>query len=259
LRRAGLPIVALLLALGAAGLARAETVGEGNLLVGFDGGISPHALPRTGVAPVSVDIDTSFRTADGSDPPPQLSEVEIAINRHGKIEDRGLPVCHVGEIQPSTIAAARRICGGAIVGSGHVVVRVVLPNQPVFTFEGPMLVFNGERAAGHRRAIAQVYGTKPPSAFVLNFSIVKGKGEFGTVIRTALPEETRKWAYVTDFRMHLRRIYTYRGQQHSYISAGCPAPPGFPGAIYKFSSAQFRFANGQAIGSTLVRDCNVRG
>jgi hypothetical protein len=58
--------------------------------------------------------------------------------------------------------------------------------------------------------------------------------------------------------MRLRRIYTYRGQKHSYASAGCPAPEGFPGAIYRFARASFKFAEGQRVSSTLVRDCNVR-
>lgn len=256
--RARLPIVALLLAFGVTGGARAETVAEGNLLVGFDGGITPHALPRTGTAPVAVSIETSIKAADGSDPPPQLTQVSIGINRHGKIEDRGLPTCRVQEIQPATIAAARRICGGAIVGSGHVSVRVDLPNQQPFTFTGPMLVFNAERSGGHRRILAQVYGTRPPSAFVLTFKVLERPGEFGTLIRTRLPQTALEWAYVTSFEMRLRRVYTYRGQRRSYVNAGCPAPEGFPGAIYKFARANFKFAEGQRVTSTLVRDCNVR-
>jgi hypothetical protein len=258
LRRARLSIVALLLALGVAGVARGETVAEGNLLVGFDGGISPHALPRTGTAPVTVSIDTTVKTADGSDPPPQLQQVSIGINRGGRIYDRGLPTCRVREIQPATIAAARRICGAAIVGSGHVEVRVDLPNQEPFTFKGPMLVFNAERSGGQRRLLAQIYGSRPPSAFVLTFRVLRQKGEFGTVIRTSLPKAAREWAYVTHFDMHLRRIYTYRGRRYSYVNAGCPAPEGFPGAIYPFARANFGFSGGLRVSSTLVRNCDVR-
>jgi hypothetical protein len=258
LRRGWLPTIALLLALIAAGVARAEVVPDGNLLVTFDGGISPHALPRIGTAPVTVSVDTTFKTADGSDPPPQLWQVSIGINRGGKIYDRGLPTCRVREIQPATIAAARRICGGAIVGSGHVQVRVHLPNQDPFTFEGPMLVFNAQRLGGHRRILAQVYGNRPPSAFVLTFKVLRQKGTFGTLIRTTLPKPARKWAYLTHFDMRLRRIYSYRGQKHSYVSAGCAAPAGFPGAVYPFARAKFGFAGGRQVTSTLIRDCTVR-
>ncbi len=259
MRPAG-PIAAalLLLLLGGGTVARGEVEQSGNLIVSFDGGISPHALPRSEPAPVAVSIDSGFRTSDGSDPPPQLRQISIAINRDGKIYDRGLPTCRIRKIQPATIAAARRICGGAIVGSGHVQVRVELTNQPPFDFKGPLLVFNAKRSGGHRRILAQVYGTKPPSAFVLTFKVLKQKGTFGTVIRTSLPAAAREWAYVTHFEMRLRRIYTYNGQRHSFISAACAAPAGFPGAVYPFARGTFKFAAGLRISSTLVRDCDVR-
>jgi hypothetical protein len=258
LRRGGLAALALLVAFAVAGAAHAVTVREGDVIVGFEGGISPHSLPRTGVAPVAVTIDSSFKSAEGADPPPQLRKISIGINRRGRIFDRGLPTCRVRKIQPATIGAARRICGGAIVGRGHVEVRVHLSNQPPFTFKGPMLVFHAKRSGGDRRLLAQVYGLKPPSAFVLSFRIVKEPGEFGTVIKTSLPASATKWAYVTHFDMKLRRIYTYRGQKHSYVNAGCAAPPGFPGAVYAFAQANFGFAEGQRVTTTLVKDCKVR-
>jgi hypothetical protein len=258
LRRACLVVAALSVALGAAGVARAEVERQGDVIVSFDGGISPHALPRTGVAPVAVTIDSAFKSAEGADPPPQLRTISIGINHRGKLFDRGLPSCRVGEIQPATIGAARRLCGKAIVGSGHIQVRVHLSNQPPFTFKGPMLVFHAKRVGGHRRLLAQVYGSKPPSAFVLNFKIVEKPGEFGTVIKTSLPPSAGKWAYVTHFDMKLQRIYTYRGKKHSYVSAGCAAPPGFPGAVYAFARAEFGFAEGEDVTTTLVRDCTVR-
>lgn len=258
MKATGLIALAFLVALGAAGGAQAEKEIDGNLIVTFDGGIAPHALPRTGAAPVSVTVDSSFATTDESDPPPQLRQIAIGINKDGKIYDRGLPTCQVRRIQPSTIAAAKRICGGAIVGSGHIQVQVDLASQAPFTFKGPMLVFHATRTGGHRRLLAQVYGRKPPSAFVLTFKIVQRKGTFGTLIKTSLPKAARKWAYVTHFDMKLRRIYTYRGVKRSFISAGCPAPAGFPGAVYPFAQANFGFAGGKQVATTLVRDCKVR-
>jgi hypothetical protein len=258
LRRARFIAAALLLALGVAGVAQAEVERQGDVIVNFDGGIAPRALPRSGVAPVAVTVDSTFKSAEGADPPPQLRTISIGINHAGKIYDRGLPSCKVRKIQPATITAAKRICRDAIVGSGHVQVRVHLANQPPFTFKGPLLVFHAKRADGHRRLLAQVYGRKPPSAFVLNFKIVEKPGEFGTVIETNLPTVARRWAYVTHFDMKLRRVYTYEGQKHSYVSAGCAAPEGYPGAVYPFAQANFGFAGGNHVTTTLVRDCTVR-
>lgn len=258
MKRGAAIAAALLLALGGATIARAEVERQGDVIVAFDGGISPRALPRNGVAPVAVTIDSSFKSAEGADPPPQLRTISIGINRRGRIFDRGLPTCRVRTIQPATIAAAKQICGGAIVGRGHVQVRIHLDNQPPFTFTGPMLVFHAKRSGGDRRLLAQVYGIKPPSAFVLTFRIVREPGEFGTVIKTSLPQSARDWAYVTQFDMKLRRTYTYKGQRHGYVNAGCAAPPGFPGAVYAFAQANFGFAGGEKVTSTLVRDCTVK-
>jgi hypothetical protein len=257
-RRAGLAAAALLVALGVAGAAQAEVEQKGNVIVAFDGGIKPRALPRTGVAPVSVSVDSTFKPSEGEGPPPQLRTIAIGINRAGKIFDRGLPICRVRKIQPTTIRAARRICGPAIVGSGSVRVEVDFENQPPFTFKGPLLVFNATRDGGQRRLLAQVYGKKPPSAFVLNFKIVKKSGEFGTVIQTSLPKTARKWAYVSHFEMKLRRTYMWRGKRRSFISAGCAAPEGFPGAVYPFARSNFGFAGGKHVRTTLIRDCKVR-
>lgn len=258
MRRGGVATAVLLLTLGGVASAQAVREQEGDVLVSFDGGISPKALPRTGTAPVAVTLDSSFKSAEGLDPPPQLKTISIGINRRGKIFDRGLPTCSVRTIQPATMRAARQLCGGAIVGRGHVHVRVHLSNQQPFTFKAPMLVFNAKRTSGERRLLAQVYGSKPPSAFVLNFRISREPGDFGTVIKTSLPQSASKWAYVTHFDMTLQRIYTYRNREHSYVSAGCAAPPGFPGAVYAFAQASFGFAEGEQVTTTLIRDCTVK-
>ncbi|HET7054061.1 MAG TPA: hypothetical protein VFI09_09135 [Solirubrobacterales bacterium] len=258
MRRAALVVAASLVALGIAAVAQAEVSRQGDVIVHFDGGIAPKALPREGVAPVAVSVDGTFGSAEGADPPPQLQTIAIGINRAGKIFDRGLPTCRVRKIQPATIRAARRICGQAIVGSGHVQVRVDLANQPPFTFDGPMLVFHAKPSGGNRRLLAQVYGRKPPSAFVLNFKILEDGGEFGTVIKTSLPASAHNWAYVTRFTMKLRRTYNYQGERRSFISAGCAAPAGFPGTVYPFARANFGFAAGKHVTATLVRHCAVR-
>jgi hypothetical protein len=258
--RCGRPIaLSLILALGfATAAAQGETEQNGNLIVAFDGGISPHRLPRKGAAPVAVWIESTVKAADGSDPPPQVRQIAIAINRRGRIFDRGLPTCAVRKIQPATEAAARRLCRGAIVGSGHVSVRVLLPKQSPFTFNGRLLAFHAKRSGGHRRILAQVYGLRPPSAFILTFKLRRQGGTFGTVLRTRLPKSAWKWAYVTHFDLRLQRTYTYRGRRRSYISAACAAPSGFPGAVYPFARATYTFAGATTVSSTLIRDCKAR-
>lgn len=246
------------LAIGATTAASADLVKRGNLLVSFDGGIAPTKLPRHSPAPVSMAVDSTIRTTDGADPPPQLRTIAIAINRKGRLFDRGLPTCRVRRIQPSTMAAARKVCGDALVGSGRVDVRIHFANQRPFTLTAPMLVFNAEPVRGKRRILAQIYGRRPPSAIVLPFRIAKRRGTFGTVVWTSLPKAAQRWAYMTHFEMKLQRTYRYRGRQWSYVSASCAAPAGFPGAVFPFAKARFGFADGRTVTSTLIRSCTVR-
>jgi len=87
---AAIAAAALLGGLSAASLAGAEVSQSGGVIVNFDGGISPESLPRSGTAPVAVSVDTTVRAVDGADPPPQLRQITIGINRNGKLFDRVL-------------------------------------------------------------------------------------------------------------------------------------------------------------------------
>ena len=67
-----------------------------------------------------------------------------------------------GGSSPRPMTAAKQICGGAIVGSGHVGVRVRLRDQAArFTFKAPLLAFNAKPRNGHQRILAQAYGARP--------------------------------------------------------------------------------------------------
>jgi hypothetical protein len=240
--------------------AQAELSQQGDLIVGFDGGLSPKTLPRREPAPVAVRVAGDIRDAGGDQATlPQLRTITVAINRSGRLFDKGLPACAVASIQPATEREARRQCGEAIVGTGHVTVAAHIPSQEPFAVKARLLAFNGPRRHGHKLISAQVYAKAPPGAFVLDFSVRQGEGLFGTVMSTSLPPSARGWAYLTHFDMTLERTYTYRGRARSYISAACSAPAGFPGAVFPFAKATYGFDDGRKLRTTVVRSCRVGG
>jgi hypothetical protein len=238
----------------------AELSQRGDLIARFDSRLTPTSLPRRRPAPVTVRVAGDVRDA-GGDPRslPQLRRISVAINRAGQLSDRGVPSCGLDDIQPATEREARARCGTAIVGDGHAVVQVRIPNQPPFTVRAPLLAFNGPRRGEEKRILAQVYSEDPPGAFVLTFKLRRQRGQFGTVMSTTLPPSARSWAYLTHFDMTLHRIYTYRGKRRSYISASCAAPAGFSGALFPFAKATYDFANGQRLTTKVMRSCQVRG
>jgi hypothetical protein len=247
-------VLASLLVLSApSGAARAEVVQKGKLRVSVAGKLSPKALPRQGAAPVSVSLGGRITTTDGSDPP-QLRSITMAINRDGRFDFAGLPTCALDEIQPATSQEALAACRDALVGEGSFLANVQFPLQSPFPSDGKVLMFNG-RLGGQPVILAHVYGSEPvPTSYTLPFKIRRSRGTFGTVLAASLPRITGEWGFVTGIELTLGRHFAHHG---SYLSAGCPAPAGFPGAVFPLVRTDFRFAGGLAITSTLNRDCTV--
>jgi DNA-binding beta-propeller fold protein YncE len=246
---------------GAARQARATAstvVQRGPVRVNFDGKLTPHALPRHGVAPVGITVDARISATRGGTPP-QLRRIAIQINRNGRFSTKGLPICVKRDIQPSTTAGARAACGESLVGEGHFSANVKLPKQSPFPSSGKVLAFNG-RLHGRPAILAHIYGTEPvPTSIVLPFTIRETHGTYGTVLETSLPRATGNWGYVTGLEMKLHRSFRYRGKRRSYLSAGCPAPAGFPGAAFPLARTSFAFAGGMTLISILNRDCKAKG
>jgi hypothetical protein len=256
--RKRLILTTALLALGLATLAQAEIKQQGDLRVSFDGELTPHALPRTGSAPVKVAVGAKIAATNGATPP-QLRRISIAINRNGHFTPAGLPVCSLEQIQPSTTEDALRACRSSLVGEGSFSAKVLLPQQAPFPSAGKVFAFNGT-FHGAPAVLAHVYGTQPvPTSYTIPFAISPTKGIYGTVLSASLPQVTSDWGYVTGLQMTLGRTFTYRGHKRSYLSAACPAPKGFPGAVFPFARASFAFAGKKTLTSTLTRSCGVRG
>jgi hypothetical protein len=78
-------------------------------------------------------------------------------------------------------------------------------------------------------------------------------------MRTELPTSAHGWAYLTFFEMKLKRRYTFKGKQRSYVSAACAAPKGLRQAIFPFAKASYGFDNGQVLTTTIARTCRVAG
>lgn len=226
--------------------------------VSFDGKLTPKALPRHGMAPVRIVVDAKIAATAGEEPP-QLRRISIAINRNGRFTSRGLPVCRLHDIQPSTTSGALAACRSSLVGEGRFSANVKLPEQSPFPSAGKILAFNG-RVHGKPAILAHIYGTRPiPTSIVLPFLIGNSSGTYGTTLSASLPQATGSWGYVTGLRMSLRRRFSYRGHSHSYLSAGCPAPAGFPGAAFPLARTRFSFAGPLTLVSVLNRSCRAKG
>jgi len=249
--------IAAIVLVFAASLANAELIERGNLFVKFAGGIEPTKLPRQDNAPISVRVDGTVRTLSG-ERPPALRFISIGINRGGRIETKGLPVCQRSEIEAATSEAALVACKGALVGEGRYVAGVAFPEQDAFPLQGRVLAFNAV-VDGERAILAHVFGADPfPNSRTFVFHIRKSGGTFGTILTAALPKALNRNGYLKRIVLNLRRDYVYQGRKHSYLSASCGAPSGATIGIFPFVRVGMTFADGRRLASTLIRTCTVR-
>ncbi len=237
--------------------ASAELIQNGSVRVAVSGSLSPTKLPRHGVAPVKVSIGGHISSTTQAGPP-QLKAVTFAFNKAGKL-DLSMPKCRLGKINPSTTQEALLVCRPALVGEGHFSANVQFPEQSPFPSEGKVLAFNGV-LRGSPAIFAHIYGTEPvPTSYVLPLQISKSKGTFSTRLDASLPQATGDWGYVTGLSLRLGRTFTSHGKTKSFLSAGCPAPKGFPGALFPLVRSSFAFEEGKTLTTTLNRSCKAKG
>jgi hypothetical protein len=248
-----------LLALVFAALAGAEVAQTGNLRLQVTAKMQPQRLPRQGTAPISVAFAGHVTTPDGA-MPPQLESFQIAINRHGRLDSEGLPVCNPELIMSASSSRALAACRASLVGQGKFWANVQLEGQEPYAATGRLLIFNGRRG-GQPVLFGHIYSAHPfATSFVIPFSISElPHGRFGTQLTAELPASMAGWGTVTGIEMTLFRRYAFRGVQHSFLSAGCPAPTGVPAAVFALARTSFQFTGGKSIGTTLNRTCKARG
>jgi hypothetical protein len=239
--------------------AAAAVVQHGNLRITVIGQVSPYRLPRVHPAPIAVFVSGHIASVDHTIPP-QLERLVIRVNRHGRLQDTGLPICQLPEIQPGSTGHALENCGAALVGSGQFWAHIILPDQRPYPTSGRLLIFNGRRG-GRPVIFAHIYSVRPfATSFVVTFAIkhVGGQGTYGTELAASLPSALGDWGYVDRIKLTLKRKYRYRGRWLSYFNASCPAPAGIDRAAYPLASTRFSFVNKQEAAVAVIKDCRVK-
>jgi hypothetical protein len=257
MRKRGWALVVGVAAALTAGLASAAVVQEGNLRLTVLSQVKPFKLPRHGAAPIAVFISAHVGTRDGTTPP-QLQRMTIDVNRHGLLDDAGLSSCSLKRIKTASSARALKICQTSLVGSGRFWASVVLPDQRPYPTRGRLLIFFSKQG-GKRFLFAHIFTEVPfATSFVVAFAIRKvDDGPYGTELTTSLPKALGEWGFVDRIKLTLRRKFEYRGRQHSFFNAGCPAIAGADTAVFNLARASLAFADRAPIELTVEKACRV--
>jgi hypothetical protein len=248
---------ALVLALAGGALAAKEVTKvhlvAGNLVIDGHGGFSPTALPKNVNAPIRLYGGGKISTVDGNFPP-VLETIELEFDKHGAVDTTGLPKCSAAKLQATTVPQARKLCPGAIVGTGYGHAVVKFPEQAPIPANSPITIFNGPRIGGDPSVLAHAYTTVPaPVTFIVPVRIETiHNGRYGYRVRARIPKIAGGAGIPISGSITIDRKWTYKGVKHSYVNARCP-----DGRLQ--ATGTFDFKDGTTLNGTFIRPCQVRG
>jgi hypothetical protein len=215
---------ALLLALAAtaifAAVAGGAVVKVDDIVLRADGGFQPQTLPKHRFAPIEFQGRLDLSDRGGGKPPP-LRQALVDFDRDGRLSVAGLPTCAPESVAGAGTEEARRICRGAIVGTGHIAALISLESGTVQA-SAPLTIFNGPRLDGVPTAVLHARTTVPATqTYAITVPIEQRRGEYRYRARIDVPPIAGGRGAITHLDVQIGRRYRARGKQRSYASARC--------------------------------------
>ena len=232
--------------------ASGTTITAGNLVIVADGGVSPKALPKNKLAPITLNVQGSIKTTDGTHVP-ALKTLSLLFDKHGTVDTKGFPTCKIGQITNTLTPVALKTCKDALVGTGKVTAEVQFPDSNPVPAKGTLLVFNGPPQGGDPVFIQHAYVSSPVAATVITVAKVTDvHGKYGKATTITIPPLAGGYGSLTSFTATLHKIFTYKGKQHSIFLAECANG-------HFFAHGDFSFVNGTELHGDVVKACTPKG
>lgn len=248
-RLAAIAVLAVVAASFAAA-ADGAMVRVGNLVLRADGGFTPSVLPKRSYAPIEFKGRGEITTTDGS-VPPALQHVKVEFDRDGRLSTTGLGTCSPQQVEGTSPEQARRVCRGAIVGTGTLGAVVSLPGVQRVNLKSPLTLFNGPRQGGHQTVVGHAQATFPVlETYVVTVPIERRAGIYGYRASFDIPVIAGGYGSLTDMNVRLGRRYEFRGGERSYVSARCS-----DGILQ--TQGYFSFADGNIVYGSLFKPCRA--
>jgi hypothetical protein len=246
------------------GSAATTTIRAGNLILKFGSTVSPAKLPKRSLAPIALNVNGTISTSDGTHPS-AFREAIVDIDKNGTIDAGGVPVCKGGQLEARNTAAARNVCGKALVGNGSAHVSISFPEQKPIRVSSPLLLFNGGERGGKTTMFIHSFITVPvPAAIVTTVTVTNiSKGRYGYRTVAKVPVVAGGSGSALDFKFTIgKKLFSSGGRKHSYLEARC-ADGRFQAQVLKAlfrNEAEIAGVPGQTVlKGGLVVPCKSRG
>jgi hypothetical protein len=237
--------VVALLASGAG----AALVAVNSLILRADGGFQPRELPRRGYAPIRFQGYFDIAAKDGGKPVP-LQQAVIDFDRDGQLNVNGLPTCQPEAVAAAGTQEARRICDGAMVGSGRIE-AIVASGDAVFPVGAPLTVFNGPSLEGNPSVILHARTSFPQvETYMIVAPIERRPGPFRYRVTLDTPPIAGGLGAISRVEVDIGRRFG-PGRSRSYVAARCR-----DGVLD--THGRFTFADGTIIDGSVEKGCSVR-
>ncbi len=241
-------LVCVMVALSVAA-AGAAVVEVNDLILRADGGFQPRTLPRGKFAPIEFKGHFNIAAKDGGRPV-VLEQAVINFDRDGRLSAGGLPVCPPQRIAEASPAEARRLCSGAIVGTGKIEALISLAGVNV-PASSPLTIFNGPPLAGDPTVVFHAQTTTPATqTFAIVVPIERRRGQFRYRATIDLPPIFGGLGSITHVNAKIGRRFSVDGQRRSYVSARCS-----DGILE--TRGRFTFADGTVIEGSVEKFCRA--
>ncbi len=241
-------VVALVFA-GVSSAFKPTVIRVGNLILTFNGGITPTKLPKNEQAHIALNVSGGIETADKTQPP-ALTQFIIETDKNGGIDAKGMPTCKQGQLEATTTTSAEKACKPAIIGKGTTDVVVLFPESNPIPIHSKLLVFNGGVSGGKTTLLIHAYLSSPvASAIVTTVKVTKiHNGRYGLKSLATIPKIANGAGSVTKFNLTINKEFTYKGAKHSYLTAKCT-----DGKL--LAQGEAVFADGSKAKGGVVRSC----
>ena len=126
------------------------TVKTGNLVLTFNGGVTPKALLEDDDGADHAQRLGQDRHRRRHPPPGDQTRSLIDTDKNGTIDVRGIPACKAGQLEAQTSAKAEKICKDGAAGHRHHRRRGrIRRTQAPIQIKSKLLAFNGGTSGGH--------------------------------------------------------------------------------------------------------------
>lgn len=200
----------------------------------FDLGASivPKKLPRNEPTPVGLEFQGTIGHDDGSHPS-ALREMVIDIDKDVAIDATGLPTCKGSLLRVRNVRGARRACRDSIVGNGTAHVAIASAPEPIPTI---LTLFNGGVSDSKRFLYIHSFIATPTRAAIVTTVEIE-KTPSGLYAVAKIPVVADGNGSVVDFSFTIKRLFTHRNTEKSYLQAKCPD------GVLKVNVPMVRFRN----------------